>query len=104
MVQPTGLQLINRTTLRIDWSDGKTLLYDLAELRRHCPCATCADERQRAETHPEPEPDDPERPQREMTLLDMRPVGQYAYTIHFSDGHSTGIFTLDFLREFGREA
>jgi DUF971 family protein len=26
-------------------------------------------------------------------------VGQYAYGIAFSDGHSSGIYTLDYLRE-----
>jgi DUF971 family protein len=29
----------------------------------------------------------------------MRPVGQYAYAIEFSDGHGSGIYTLDYLRE-----
>jgi DUF971 family protein len=29
----------------------------------------------------------------------MKPVGQYAYKIEFSDGHDSGIYTLDFLRE-----
>ena len=31
----------------------------------------------------------------------MRPVGNYAYSIAFSDGHDTGIYTLDFLAEIG---
>ena len=38
-----------------------------------------------------------------IQILGMRPVGNYAYAIHFSDGHDTGIFTLDFLRELGRQ-
>ena len=31
----------------------------------------------------------------------MQPTGRYAYSIHFSDGHDTGIFTLESLREMG---
>jgi DUF971 family protein len=31
----------------------------------------------------------------------MDPVGNYAYRILFSDGHETGIFTLDLLRRLG---
>jgi DUF971 family protein len=27
----------------------------------------------------------------------MEPVGNYAYNIHFSDGHNSGIFTFDLL-------
>jgi len=36
-------------------------------------------------------------------ILGMKPVGNYAYSISFSDGHDTGIFTLEFLRELGKE-
>ncbi len=32
----------------------------------------------------------------------MRPVGNYAYNIAFSDGHDSGIFTFDYLRELGQ--
>jgi DUF971 family protein len=28
----------------------------------------------------------------------MKPVGYYAYTIAWSDGHNTGIYTFDLLR------
>ena len=31
----------------------------------------------------------------------MQPMGNYAYAIAFSDGHDTGIFAFDFLRQLG---
>jgi DUF971 family protein len=31
----------------------------------------------------------------------MKPVGNYAYSIDFSDGHDTGIYTLESLRQLG---
>jgi len=31
----------------------------------------------------------------------MEPLGHYAYSIEFSDGHDTGLFTLEFLRTLG---
>jgi DUF971 family protein len=34
-----------------------------------------------------------------LTVTAMRPVGQYAYAIDFSDGHSSGIYTLEYLHE-----
>ncbi len=34
----------------------------------------------------------------------MKPTGRYAYAIDFSDGHDTGIFTLESLRELGSVA
>ena len=34
----------------------------------------------------------------------MYPVGNYAYQIDFSDGHKTGIYSLELLRELGEES
>jgi DUF971 family protein len=31
----------------------------------------------------------------------MKPVGNYAYSIEFSDGHDSGIYTFELLRELG---
>ena len=38
-----------------------------------------------------------------MTIAGMEPVGNYAYSIAFSDGHDTGIFTMELLHDLGRE-
>ena len=40
---------------------------------------------------------------RSLTIAKMEPVGNYAYSIEFSDGHNTGIYTLELLRQLGRE-
>jgi DUF971 family protein len=34
-----------------------------------------------------------------LAVIKMRPVGNYAYNIYFSDGHDSGIFSFDLLRE-----
>jgi len=96
-LQPTALKLVEPATLEIQWNDGVTMRYDAAELRRRCPCATC-----RTETPPDADqtPDDAGPP--DVTIRAMKPVGNYAYGILFSDGHDTGIFSLDLLRELGR--
>jgi DUF971 family protein len=36
-----------------------------------------------------------------LAIVTMRPVGNYAYNIAFSDGHDSGIFTLDLLLRLG---
>ena len=36
-----------------------------------------------------------------LAITGMQPVGQYAYSIEFSDGHSSGIYTLEYLRDLG---
>lgn len=96
--QPTNLAL-DENVLTIQWSDGRTLVYDVAALRRHCPCATCRSERTRAgvaEEQPLPGAQD-------VTIRQMSPVGNYAYKISFSDGHDTGIYPLPLLAELGQQ-
>ena len=34
-----------------------------------------------------------------MTAESIKPVGNYAISIAYSDGHGTGIYRYDFLRE-----
>ena len=38
-----------------------------------------------------------------LTISKMEPVGNYAYSIEFSDGHGTGIYTLELLRGLGHD-
>ncbi len=87
----------------IQWSDGHASHYDFVYLREHCPCASCADERARktartAEQSPAaPNPLPIFRPR--PAARAAAPVGNYAIQITFTDGHSTGIYSFDYLRE-----
>lgn len=101
-LRPTQLEVVEKNRLRIVWSDGQIHQIPLTVMRDNCPCATCREKRQNeqaasttdlpilsaAETQP-------------LRLNTMNPVGNYAYSIGFSDGHDTGIFTLEFLRALG---
>jgi DUF971 family protein len=72
-------------------------------LRDRCPCASCREKRSaqpdRAELLPVLRPEET----RPLRIAAMRPVGNYAYSIQFSDGHDTGIYTLALLRELGEQ-
>lgn len=37
-----------------------------------------------------------------VTIVGIEPMGHYAITITFSDGHKTGIYSWDYLKEMGR--
>jgi DUF971 family protein len=99
-VQPVSLKG-DAEALQIEWSDGVTHRLPWRFLREHCPCATC-----RAKEH-EPPPSPGMLPvlspqeARPLRVLGMRPVGNYAYAVNFSDGHNTGIYALEYLRELG---
>ena len=101
-VHPTALSLLPDGALQITWSDQQTRAYPVKQLRDACPCATCREKR----TAPSDEPPQlftilkPEEA-RPLKIEGLQPVGNYAYSIAFSDGHDTGIYTLEFLRELG---
>ena len=40
---------------------------------------------------------------RDVTLVDLQPVGNYAIQPSFSDGHNSGIYTWAYLYELGRD-
>ena len=70
----------------IAWSDGERRRYRVGELRDACPCATCREKR----NAPPPDPLQltilsPQEAQ-PLQIKGMRPVGNYAYSIAFSDG------------------
>ena len=94
-LMPVTLAKEDDDRLVIQWSDGHRAVYPWAHLRKECPCAGCREERQK--------PPDPFRVLKPSELVPlkpvrMEPVGRYAYKITWSDGHDTGLFTLEHLR------
>jgi DUF971 family protein len=88
----------------ITWADGHSSHYDFAFLRDECPCATCNDERARKEVFASAGPSSSSAAVLPMfkpkaTARSANAVGNYAINIAFSDGHSTGIYSYDHLRE-----
>ena len=81
--------------VKIRWQDGHESVYPARDLRLKCPCAACVDEmtgaaRLIASSVPE-----------SVQPLKIDLVGRYAIAIHWSDGHNTGIYTFEYLRQHG---
>jgi DUF971 family protein len=87
----------------IEWSDGARREYSFRQLRDACPCATCREKRTGAPAPKNLLPVLSAAETQPLTVTKMEPVGNYAYSIEFSDGHGTGIYTLDLLRGLGRD-
>ena len=104
ILQPTKLELAGANRLRITWSDGQIREYTVRELRDSCPCARCREKRKAPPPSTTQLPIISEAEMRPLRITAMKPVGNYAYSIDFSDGHNTGIYTLESLREMGQEA
>lgn len=103
-VYPIALERLPNGSLRITWSDDVARIYTIQQLRNACPCAFCREKRTPAELNASIMPDisgpDDLHP---LTLSGMKPVGNYAYSLTFSDGHDTGIYRFDLLRDLGEQ-
>ena len=102
-VYPVKLELREQKLLWIEWSDGQHRRYTFQELRDACPCATCREKRQQPQAPPNGLNVLSAAEARPLKIEGMKPVGNYAYAIDFSDGHNTGIYTIEFLRQLGHE-
>ncbi len=80
------------------WEDGLERALAVRALRLACPCALCVHEVTGKPLL------DPAGVAADVGLQDMQPVGNYAYRILFSDGHDSGIYTLERLRGLAEAA
>ncbi len=85
--KPTSVKIHVSNGLGVDvtWADGHASHYEFAYLREECPCATC-----KSPALPMFKP----KPRAQAATQ----VGNYAIQISFTDGHSTGIYSYDHLR------
>jgi DUF971 family protein len=103
-VAPAKVRVLQTTGegLEIDWKDGHRSRWSFSWLRLACPCATCHEEREAQGRQPgEPKPkaaallplyQAPARPE------SSSPVGHYAISFKWNDGHASGIYSWDYLR------
>ena len=91
--------------VEITWSDRHTSRYTFPYLRDLCPCALCKDEREKKENATVPAPGglarNPLFPmfKPKVTAKKASAIGNYAIQIEYSDGHATGIYSFEHLRE-----
>lgn len=93
---PAEIGRANQHDVKIRWHDGHESVYPARELRMSCPCAACVDEMTgqvrviatsiAQNVHP--------------VKIDL--IGRYAISIQWSDGHNTGIYTFEYLRNLDK--
>jgi DUF971 family protein len=97
--RPTGITADRKEgTLTITWDDGSSCNYPFDLLRNACPCAECRG----GHENMKPEPDDdvftiPIIDANKTRLENVTPVGNYAISIIWGDGHSYGIYNWHYL-------
>lgn len=94
---PTDIRALReRGVLAVTWSDRQAEL-PFALLRAQCECARCVNEWTGERML------DPASIPAEITVESMDLVGGYAVRIHWSDGHNSGLYTWERLREISAE-
>jgi len=99
---PEHFAISKSTGIKVDWADGAQSDFKLEFLRERCPCAHCTG----AHGTPPQAPDfsNPLHVYRERLKIDrVEPVGQYAISIHWNDGHKMGIYSYQLLRMLHEE-
>ena len=104
-ITPVSIERDGDTGIKITWNDQVVTHWTIAQLRKVCPCATCREQRRVAQDITET----PKKPAmlpvltaaeaQPLQIESMKPVGNYAYNIAFSDGHSSGVFLFALLRD-----
>lgn len=87
----------------MQWTNGTTMFYSLALLRRMSPSAEQRELRESMERNPLTVLPASRISEGTLTANDAELVGNYAIRIRFSDGHDTGIFSWRYLQSLEAE-
>lgn len=98
ILRPAGIT-VNDSNLEIQWSDGHVSLYPHKFLRQRCRCALCSGEPVLTSSGlAMPNASLPSVPDN-VSPTKFGQVGNYGLSINWSDGHSTGIYSFNYLRQ-----
>ncbi len=89
---PESIDVGEGGELVVVWPGGPRVAIPPRQLRDQCPCASCIEEGTGRKLL------DPATIPADIHPLQITPVGSYAVQFHWSDGHSTGIYTWQALR------
>ncbi|MDW8344775.1 MAG: DUF971 domain-containing protein [Verrucomicrobiae bacterium] len=94
-MRPQRIERINQF-LAIVWDDGRETVVELEKLRRACPCAQCKGEVNILVSAPA-------RPgtytPASFELCGWQFVGGYGIQPQWGDGHASGIYSFEYLRQ-----
>ena len=90
---PQHVEVNTAGDLVVKWADGHESIHKPYNLRINCRCAGCVDEGSGEQTL------EAKRVPLDLSIRRTTPVGRYALAFEFSDGHRTGIYSFDLLRE-----
>jgi DUF971 family protein len=82
---------VNESRVKIAWNPDNIVEYTAKILRTNCHCANCISEITGEKTL------DPNSITDDIQIAGAQLNGNYAISINFTDGHTTGIFTFEMM-------
>jgi len=97
---PTNIEVdIKQSEVRITWADGHQSSYTLDYLRQICPCAICNEMRRNEDPLKVLGPGQVVFKGELRSERPVEMVGNYALQFFWADGHNSGLYSFDFLRQ-----
>lgn len=94
-MKPTSIKQTDPNTITVTWDDGVVSPMAIELLRDECPCAECKGETiLLQQILPVVKPKLPGH----YRIQGIVPVGSYAIQITWGDGHGTGLYSWEYLR------
>ncbi len=92
---------VEKELISILWKNSDESIIQLRYLREECPCAGCKGETILLHSYRPPKlpiahPD-------MYTIKNLKMVGEYALQIWWKDGHDTGIYTWEYLKQLAND-
>lgn len=97
MIEPRQIIEESDSEITINWSDETSSNYNAAQLRKACPCAGCINEWTGEKILK------PEQVSENLIFASIAIVGRYALNFNFSDGHDTGIYSFQYLKQLSEK-
>jgi DUF971 family protein len=99
MYKPRGISVERELKrLVISWADGHTSLYPFGGLRKSCPCVFCQGGHSGMGKPMDPISFLTDTSDR-LNITNISQTGNYAIQITWSDGHNSGIYRWEYLRD-----
>lgn len=96
-MNPKQIKILEKKYLYIKWDDESESKIDLQYLRKECPCANCKGETVLLKTY-RPAQKVKDKPE-SFQIKNIEPTGGYAIQITWKDGHNTGIYSWEYLKD-----
>ncbi|MBX7045032.1 MAG: DUF971 domain-containing protein [Ignavibacteria bacterium] len=101
MIFPVKINRTERNSLLIGWNDNSSTEVSITKLRDECPCVHCKGESVIFDSYIPIK--SPFKASGFYEIDKIERIGNYAIQIIWKDGHNTGIYSWEILRELGEK-